>query len=118
MKEAETADFFRFSKNWPLGRFFHKVAMSVYVYISDLLKLIYFARSELTFINFCAELCTEIAQKTNDFFFIVKLCPEYEKSSCFASYAFKSKNFAQILENFARTFVRMSVRFRSSDIHV
>ena len=30
----------------------------------DLLKVIYFARSEFTFIKFCAELWTEIAQRT------------------------------------------------------
>ena len=33
---------------------------------------------------------------------------------CFVSSALKSENFAQILENFARTCVRVSVRFRNS----
>ena len=43
-----------------------------------------------------------------------KLCHQYEKSACFASFALKKYNFAQILENFARTYVRVSVRFRTS----
>ena len=36
---------------------------SPYPSTSDLLKVIYFARSEFTLIQFCAELCPEIAFK-------------------------------------------------------
>ena len=43
-------------------------------------------------------------------------CAKNMKSACFASFAFKSYDFAQILENFARTCVRVSVCFRSSGV--
>ena len=42
------------------------------------------------------------------------MVPKIWKSACFATCAFKSKDFVQILENFARTCVRVSVRFISS----
>ena len=39
---------------------------------------------------------------------------KYQKSASFASFAFQNQNFAQILENFALTCVRVSVCFRKS----
>ena len=84
---------------------------------SVLLKVIFFARSEFSLIKFCKELCSEIAIKTNNLFKnFVKWCQKHELSSCFASSAFKSKNFAQIQENFARTCARLSAHFRSSAV--
>ena len=40
--------------------------------------------------------------------------PKIRNSACFASSAFKSLNFSQILENFAGICVRVSMRFKSS----
>ena len=40
------------------------------------------------------------------------------KSPYFVSFAFKSKNFVQILENFACTRVLVSIRFRNSAAHL
>ena len=79
--------------------------------------MIFFARSEFCLIKFGAELCTKIAIKTCKIWKnLVKLCLNLEKVPFFASFAYKSFNFAQILENFAQTCVRASVRFRSSGV--
>ena len=46
----------------------------------DLLKVVFFARSEFSLIKFCAELCTEIAKKNCKICKnLVKLCQKYEK---------------------------------------
>ena len=89
------------------GNFFHQAPRDCRPFKSD-----FFARSVFSLIKFCAELCTKIAIKPVRFkkINIVKMCQKY---ACFAGSAFKSLNFAQILENFARTCVRVAVRFET-----
>ena len=45
-----------------------------------------------------------------------KLKQKYEKVPVFLQFCVQSKNFTQIVENFARTCVRVSVHFRNSGI--
>ena len=69
---------------------------------TDLLKVIFFARSEFSLIKFCAKLCTKIAIKTcNIWKKHSQIVPKIRKTACFASSAFKSISFGQILESFA-----------------
>ena len=64
---------------------------------ADLLKVIFFARSEFSLIKFCAELCAEIAKNANE---ILKnhcqIVPTILNCACFANFALKK---SEILEN-------------------
>ena len=81
---------------------------------TDLLKVNCFAWSELSYIKFCAELYAKIAIKNTIFKKKFKNCANNMKKCLVWKIFIKSIFFAQILENFARTWVRLSVRFRSS----
>ena len=83
---------------------------------SHLPKGIFAMRSEFTFIKFSAVFCAEVDLKAYVIFFIFKcqILPKIWKSAFFACFAFKNLHFAQILENFARTCVLVSMRLRSS----
>ena len=57
-------------------------SIAYHIMHADLLKVIFFARSEFSLIKFCAELCTKIAIKTCKIWRkknLVKLCQKYEK---------------------------------------
>ena len=88
--------------------------------ISDLLKVNYFAKLNFGSTFFFRGMGWKYHKKTCKPLRRCQIVAKKKKKKkvCFCCFAFKSKKFAQILENFAQTCVTKSLTFRSSETYL